>query len=272
MQRSSKSSIPYEHYLTVPQFTSPNDKRLAVVIDCEMVEDANGYRMLAYLSAIDFFTGEVLINNFVKPTEKVENWKTEFSGVTPALMSCACAAGEAIRGWQAARQRVWEFTDADTVLVGHSLNCDLDVLGLIHLNVVDSAILTSETALPPASPTEKLRRMWSLKTLAKDFMKRDIQSGRSGHSALEDAFATRDVVQWCLDNPGLLQAWAKKNKFQHPKRGPAKKGKKASTARQPQAKYNDAEYYQDLETMHWSDIAEDCGWPHPDTGYDPWSD
>lgn len=21
--------------------------------------------------------------------------------------------------------------------------------------------------------------------------------------------------------------------------------------------------------LHWSDIAEDMGWPHPDTGYDP---
>ena len=28
----------------------------------------------------------------------------------------------------------------------------------------------------------------------------------------------------------------------------------------------------DREILHWSDIAEDLGWPHPDTGYDPWSD
>jgi hypothetical protein len=29
---------------------------------------------------------------------------------------------------------------------------------------------------------------------------------------------------------------------------------------------------EDGEVLDWSDIAEDLGWPHPDTGYDTWSD
>ena len=28
----------------------------------------------------------------------------------------------------------------------------------------------------------------------------------------------------------------------------------------------------DDDALFWSDVAEDFGWPHPDTGYDPWSD
>ncbi len=35
---------------------------------------------------------------------------------------------------------------------------------------------------------------------------------------------------------------------------------------------HDEEHHDDDEILHWSDIAEDFGWPHPDTGYDPWSD
>lgn len=29
---------------------------------------------------------------------------------------------------------------------------------------------------------------------------------------------------------------------------------------------------EDDEVLRWEGIAEDLGWPHPDTGYDPWSD
>ena len=28
----------------------------------------------------------------------------------------------------------------------------------------------------------------------------------------------------------------------------------------------------DTEVLRWSHFAEDCGWPHPNTGYGPWSD
>jgi hypothetical protein len=34
----------------------------------------------------------------------------------------------------------------------------------------------------------------------------------------------------------------------------------------------DIGYDEDDEILRWSDIAEDCGYPHPNTGYDPWSD
>lgn len=280
IERSAKNSIPYEDFLPVPHSKPSTEKRLAIVIDCEMVEAADERRMLAYLSAIDFFTGEVLVNNYVKPTERIHNWKTQFSGVTPALMSCACAAGQAIRGWQSARQRLWDFMNEDTILVGHSLNSDFDVLGMFHLNIVDSAIMTSEAVLLPHSPTERLRHMWGLTTLAKDFLKRDIQNGKSGHSALEDAFATRDVVLWCLSNSQQLQVWAKQTRIRTQKRGSAKRGVSSMNSKgkqklrggsSPRTDFDD-EYYQDLESLNWSDIAEDSGWPHSDTGYDPWSD
>ena len=195
-------------------------------------------------------------------------------------MSCACAAGQAIRGWQSARQRLWDFMNEDTILVGHSLNSDFDVLGMFHLNIVDSAIMTSEAVLLPHSPTERLRHMWGLTTLAKDFLKRDIQNGKSGHSALEDAFATRDVVLWCLSNSQQLQVWAKQTRIRTQKRGSAKRGVSSMNSKgkqklrggsSPRTDFDD-EYYQDLESLNWSDIAEDSGWPHSDTGYDPWSD
>lgn len=264
--------IKENEFLQSPKVALPTTKRLAIVIDCEMVEIANGQQTLAFLSAIDFFTGKILINNPVKPKEKVHNWRTKISGVSAAIMDRACAKGEAILGWQAARQRLCDFMDEGTVLIGHSLHHDLKVLGLVHANIVDSAILTSEAVFPHIDCNQRLKRKWGLKILANEFLNRNIQGEKSGHSALEDTYATRDVVFWCMCNTHLLQTWAEKTKNQEQERMSAKKKRKNERKNLLTQNVNDYGSHESEEILRWSDIAEDCGWPHPDTGYDPWSD
>lgn len=58
------------------------------------------------------------------------------------MMNEAIRSGKALDGWEAARQEVWKFVDADTIIIGHAIKNDLDVLGMIHHQIVDSAILT----------------------------------------------------------------------------------------------------------------------------------
>jgi DNA polymerase III epsilon subunit-like protein len=193
----------------VPRFSTDNfPKRRAIVIDCEMVQVEEGRRELAFLTAIDFLTGEVLIDNYVQPKTKVVNWDSRFSGVTPSAMNKAVKKGTALKGWEGARERLWQFMNSETVLIGHSLNNDLDVLGVIHWNIVDSAIFTSEAVFLHLHSNQQLTRTWSLKTLTSELVNYDIQVGQRGHSALEDAHATRDVVVWCLRYPELLKVWA----------------------------------------------------------------
>ncbi|KAJ5325822.1 Exonuclease RNase T/DNA polymerase III [Penicillium brevicompactum] len=193
----------------VPRFSSDNvPKRRAIVLDCEMVQVEEGRRELAFLSAIDFLTGEVLIDNYVQPNSRVVNWDSRFSGVTPSAMNKAVKKGTALRGWEGARSKLWSFMNSDTILVGHSLNNDLDVLGMIHWNIVDSSIMTSEAVFLNLHSGEQLTRTWGLKTLTTELVNYDIQVGKQGHSALEDAQATRDVVIWCIRYPELLKVWA----------------------------------------------------------------
>ncbi|CAG8011838.1 unnamed protein product [Penicillium olsonii] len=193
----------------VPRWSSDNTpKRRAIVLDCEMVQVEEGRRELAFLSAIDFLTGEVLIDNYVQPNAKVVNWDSRFSGVTPGAMNKAVKKGTALKGWEGARAKLWSFMNSDTVLIGHSLNNDLDVLGMIHWNIVDSSIMTSEAVFLNLHSGEQLTRTWGLKTLTLELVNYEIQIGKKGHSALEDAHATRDVVIWCIRYPELLKAWA----------------------------------------------------------------
>ncbi|KAJ5628482.1 ExonucleaseRNase T/DNA polymerase III [Penicillium lividum] len=253
-------------------------KLSAIAIDCEMVGVRNGRQTLAFLTAINFLTGEVLINQYVNPIEDVIDWRFEFSGVTETIMASAVASGEAFRSWRGARDKLWEFMDDSTVLVGHSLNYDLEVLGMSHAKVVDSAILVSETVYPSIISTTPLPRQWALKTLAQDFLSLAIQNSNFGHSALEDTYAARDVVIWCIMNPEELKLWAEnvRRQEEEPKVAQQRQkfGKRKSKGNLPVTQSTQYWGYDpgrddDTEHIRWSDFAEELGWPE---GYDPWSD
>jgi DNA polymerase III epsilon subunit-like protein len=240
----------------------------AIAIDCEMVGVRNGRQTLAFLSAVDFLTGEVLISRYVNPDGAVIDWRYRFSGVTQAIMTSAVVSGAAFRSWREAREKLWEFMDASTVLIGHSLNYDLEVLGISHTEVVDSAILTAETVFPSIISTKPLARMWGLKTLAKDLLGVAIQDSNHGHNALEDAYAARDVIIWCIRNPEKLKIWAENARFQEERKFPRDR-KRHGQSKLPaiQTSRNFESY--DPDNFRLSDLADELGWPE---GYDPWSD
>jgi len=227
--------IPATSFLPTPK-QLPNQtqkKRRAVVLDCEMVQVVGNSRELAYLTAVDFLTNEILINNYVQPTREVVHWNTRYSGISYTDMNRACAEGRALRGWMQARQVLWDYVDSDTVLIGHSLENDLKVLGFYHSKIVDSQILTSQAVRILLPPDEHLTRRWGLKLLTKELLEDDIQVGKNGHSALEDTRATRDVVIWCIRNPELLKVWAMKSRVEEERR--LMEGKRRNEERRKEA-------------------------------------
>ncbi len=161
--------------------------------------------------------------------------------------------------------------DAETVLVGHALHNDLITLGIQHRRIVDSAI--------PASKADRraVKRRWGLKDLCDQLVDIKIQGDEKlGHDSVEDTFAAREVVLWCVKHAGALKRWGKKQRKEYYGREKHKAKAKARTAsRRAHPSYIGVDLYdhdEDDEMVTWSDIAEGCGWPHPDTGYDPWSD
>ncbi|KAG9192194.1 RNA exonuclease 1 [Alternaria panax] len=115
--------------------------RFAVAIDCEMGTARNGDSELIRLSAIDYLTGEVLINNLVKPDQPILHLNTKWSGVTWDQMNEAVRQKTTLKGTVGARRLLWKFMGPDTVLVGHSVHNDLKALKWIHTQVVDSYII-----------------------------------------------------------------------------------------------------------------------------------
>lgn len=263
-------------FLATPARINGVARHKAIAVDCEMVGIAGGKDELALLCAVDLFSGEILIKSLVLPLVAVKDWRTKYSGVTAAMMNAASISGEALDGWPAARAKLFEFADADTILVGHSLNNDLKVLHISHNRVVDSCILVAEAVF---GKRNRLGRQWGLKALSQDLLGATIQSSKKGHDCLEDTLASRELVLWCLKQPEELEAWAKKALVQYEiekqKRMERQKAKNQEMAKQKQ-KQRQKELEMSSSSTYNSMMDDGLSILNdPDLfppGYDPWSD
>ncbi|KAJ3455188.1 hypothetical protein MRS44_013788 [Fusarium solani] len=132
--------------LPTPVCEPLSPKRKAIAFDCEMAGVEGGRSEVVSICAVDFFTGEILMNSLVKPREPILEWRSHIHGITPSIMSIAVTLRQALDGWEAAREELWKHVNEHTVLVGQSLQNDLKALRVVHTKVIDTAIVTAEAA------------------------------------------------------------------------------------------------------------------------------
>lgn len=147
-----------------------------LAMDCEFVGvgPEGTESALARVSIVNFY-GHTVLDKFVRPRERVTDWRTWVSGVTPKHMN------EAI-SFQEAQNETSKLLD-DKILVGHAIHHDLDALFLSHPK---SKIRDTSQYKPFRSIS--MGKTPSLKKLSQHFLKVDIQD--SAHSSVEDARAT----------------------------------------------------------------------------------
>ncbi|KAJ8611737.1 hypothetical protein CTAYLR_009200 [Chrysophaeum taylorii] len=151
-------------------------------LDCEMVQTTNGTE-LARCSIVDKSTR---LDVYCLPEGEVVDYCTKYSGITAeTLRDVETRLGDVQR-------MVREVVGKNDLLVGHSLDNDLRVLGMTHDNVADTALLYKH-------PKEGYKK--SLKSLAKEFLGRTIQTGE--HDSVQDARAALDLYWLKVANPIL---------------------------------------------------------------------
>lgn len=156
----------------------------AVGIDCEMCFTDLGFELMK-LSVVDFDTLKPLVNNLVAPEgEVVVDLNSEVSGVYEVPKP-----GNGVLTFDEAMVCMAQLTDNDTVIVGHGLENDLNVLRIVYDRIVDTAVLFSDNQLDPM-------RKDPLKKLAWKYLSRNIQ--QSEHDPLEDATVPIEVVKKVL--------------------------------------------------------------------------
>ena len=158
-----------------------------LAMDCEMcITSAAGTTpqvfSLTRISLIDW-EGKTVLDEYVKPAQPITDYLTPYSGITPALLENVTTTLQDIQ------KKLTTLLTPDTILVGHSLNSDLNALKFTHPYIIDTALLFPHPRGPPLKS--------SLKWLSQKYLSREIQKGHgsTGHDSIEDARACLDLVK-----------------------------------------------------------------------------
>ena len=162
------------------EMPSPND---LVAIDCEMVGVGSSQRSeVARVSIVDF-DGRQLLDLYVRPRERVTNYRTKWSGIRKADLIGATPFDDA-------RETVLRIMHG-RYIVGHALENDLTVLDIDHSR---EKLRDTARYYPLMQKNKVSGKMQprSLKSLADDI---GVAIQRGEHSSLEDARASMLVYR-----------------------------------------------------------------------------
>jgi len=170
---------PLANYVTTEFCVNKDSKRKVFALDCEMCYTTQGLE-LTRLTVIDFDL-EQIIDLFVKPANPIVDYNTRFSGVTREDLADVTTTIEDIH------DILLNMIDKETILLGHSLESDLNALNIIHDNVVDTALVFPHRLGLP------FKR--ALRNLMVDYLQKVIQSGEGGHDSCEDARSCMELMK-----------------------------------------------------------------------------
>jgi len=169
---------PLRGYVSTDTWSNPHSRRKVFALDCEMCYTTQGLELTRF-TVIDFQMNKV-VDEFVKPSNPIVDYNTRFSGVTKEDLSGVTTTITDVH------KILQNMLDKDTILLGHSLESDLNTLNVIHESVVDTAVVFPH---PKGLPFKA-----SLRKLVEDNLHKIIQAGDNGHDACEDARSCMELM------------------------------------------------------------------------------
>jgi len=160
------------------EFVSLETGATVVQSDGARVATSMGRQALARLSVVDAL-GNVVLDDYVVQTERVVDYATRFSGISPDDLDPRASKRDKLVNRAAALMKLRHLVDRGCVIIGHGLAKDFRVLNIVPPpdQVLDTVHLFSR-------PGE---RKISLRFLASRLLGCDIQQDR--HDSIEDARA-----------------------------------------------------------------------------------
>ncbi|KAJ7049934.1 ribonuclease H [Mycena amicta] len=183
-------------------------QRKVYCVDCEMCLTEDG-KELTRVCLIEYFSGIVVYDQLVKPAKPVVDYLTKWSGITaaqlgPVTTTLAQVQDHILKLLSPPAPNPFSATAAASttphltpILIGHSLESDLNALKLCHPLCIDTALLYHHPRGRPLKP--------GLAWLTRKWCGREIQArGEGGHDPEEDARACLELVKKKLDSgPGF---------------------------------------------------------------------
>ncbi len=157
-------------------------KECYISVDCEMVEITGNRSGLAKCTILDY-EGQILFDEYVRPSEQILNYRTRWSGIRSLHMKKAIPHKDAV-------SRIRAIIDG-SIVIGHDLIHDFLAIGIPYPvnRTRDTAIFT------PLRQVAGLctRQRPSLRNLSAALLGRQIQHGP--HCSVEDAKAALDIYR-----------------------------------------------------------------------------
>ncbi|RMZ71047.1 rna exonuclease [Pyrenophora seminiperda CCB06] len=187
----------------------------AVVLACSKVLLEDGRQEVVKIAAVDALTCRILMNHLVctDPHVKVTDWRSKVTGLYGwGDFEAARKSGYRVfKGWAAARAALWKFIDKDTIVVGHNLRSDLDVLRMIHGRAVDIAKVIEKAANGPLNKAQL-----SLDSVCRDYTSITLRSdAKYGRDSLMNAFAIREFGLWVMKSASTLEKNARQKSLDY---------------------------------------------------------
>ncbi|TNY23327.1 ribonuclease H [Rhodotorula diobovata] len=183
-------------WVEAPYLPEKEGPKRVLGLDCEMCLTEDGSE-LTRLSVVDL-AGKRIYDKLVKPDKPIVDYLTRYSGLTEEKLEGVTTRLEDVQ------RDLTQLMDYNTILVGHSLECDLKVLKLVHSRVIDTSVIYQHPRGPPFKA--------SLKWLAQKWLKKEIQAAvanaaegtAGGHDSEEDARTAIELVRLKMEKgPGF---------------------------------------------------------------------
>lgn len=146
-----------------------------------MVETISNTSALAEISIVNYYGNEIY-HSYVKPKEKIIDFRTSVSGIKPYMLKNA-------KSFEIVQKEVSDIIE-NRIVIGHSLANDFNSLLLSHPK---DKIRDTSTYKPFKKNKGGTYSHKSLQYLAKEYLHKTIQKGE--HSPAEDARAALELYK-----------------------------------------------------------------------------
>lgn len=176
----------FRSYIFTKKIYAPvTDRSPMYGVDCEMCRTVAGVNELTRISIVDE-EYRTVYETLVRPANRITDYLTQYSGITEDIMR------KVTKNLKEVQKEVSELLPPDAILVGQSLNSDLNAMRMMHPYVIDTSVCFNISGVR--------RRKSKLKHLAQTFLKEKIQENEDGHDSIEDSLATLKLVKMKLAN------------------------------------------------------------------------